>query len=288
MPSITSRCLLAVLAHPDDETFACGGTLAKYAAQGVRVALVCATRGEVGEISNPSLATPETLGQVREEELRAACRALGVEDLFILGYRDSGMDGTLDNRHPQALCQADLHEVTGRTVAIIRQLRPQVVLTFDPNGGYGHPDHIFVHRAAREAFAAAGDDSRYREQLARSLGVFSPQRLYYTGIPRSALKAFRQAIIDAGIESDLRDMDPETLGVPDEEITTVVDVGAYGESKLQAARCHRTQIQGDDPLGWVPEPVRSAFLSTEHLIRAEPSVPTGQTPQEHDLFDGIA
>ena len=83
-------------------------------------------------------------------------------------------------------------------------------------------------------------------------------------------------------------MDPETLGVPDEEITTVVDVGAYGESKLQAARCHRTQIQGDDPLGWVPEPVRSAFLSTEHLIRAEPSVPTGQTPQEHDLFDGIA
>ena len=176
--------------------------------------MVCATRGEVGEISNPSLATPETLGQVREEELRAACRALGVEDLFILGYRDSGMDGTLDNRHPQALCQADLHEVTGRTVAIIRQLRPQVVLTFDPNGGYGHPDHIFVHRAAREAFAAAGDDSRYREQLARSLGVFSPQRLYYTGIPRSALKAFRQAIIDAGIESDLRGHGPRDPGSP--------------------------------------------------------------------------
>ena len=166
MPSITSRCLLAVLAHPDDETFACGGTLAKYAAQGVRVALVCATRGEVGEISNPSLATPETLGQVREEELRAACRALGVEDLFILGYRDSGMDGTLDNRHPQALCQADLHEVAGRTVAIIRQLRPQVVLTFDPNGGLRSP-RPHIRPPCRQGGLCR---SRRRQQVPRAAG----------------------------------------------------------------------------------------------------------------------
>ena len=115
----------------------------------VRVGLICATRGEVGEISDPSLATPEDLGCVREQEFRAACKALGVKELFILGYRDSGMAETLENQHPQALCQASPNEVVGRIVEIIRRLKPHVMLTFDQNGGYGHPDHIFIHRASK-------------------------------------------------------------------------------------------------------------------------------------------
>src|ERR671932_2725290 len=125
------RSLLALFAHPDDEAFGSGGTLARYAAEGVAVALVCATRGEVGEIADPALATPETLGDVREAELRCAARALGVGELLFLGYRDSGMAGTPTNEDPRALARAPAEEVVARLVGIIRRLRPQVLVTFD-------------------------------------------------------------------------------------------------------------------------------------------------------------
>ena len=141
------RSLLAVFAHPDDETFGGGGLLARYAAEGVRVSMVCAPRGEVGEISDPSLATRENLGEVRERELRDACRVLGIEEPIILGYRDSGMAGTSDNANPRAFSQADQEEVVEKVVEIIRRERPHVLVTFDPNGGYGHPDHIRIHQA---------------------------------------------------------------------------------------------------------------------------------------------
>ena len=114
--------ILGVYAHPDDESFGTGGTLAKYASQGAQITLICATRGEAGEISDPSLATPETLARVREEELRSACRVLGISEPLFLGYRDSGMAGTPDNDHPRALCRADSQEVVGRLVALVRRL----------------------------------------------------------------------------------------------------------------------------------------------------------------------
>ncbi|MFQ5873964.1 MAG: PIG-L family deacetylase, partial [Dehalococcoidia bacterium] len=181
----TRRCLMAVLAHPDDETFGCGGLLARYAAEEVRVVLICATRGEVGEISDPSLATVENLAQVRERELREACDILGVEEIIILGYRDSGMAGTPDNEHPQALCRAPQAEVVGGIVEVVRREKPDVILTFDLRGGYGHPDHIAVNQAAREAFAAAANPSRYPEQLDGGLRPHRPRKLYYFVIPRS-------------------------------------------------------------------------------------------------------
>ena len=150
--------LMAVFAHPDDESFGIGGTLARYGADpGVRVVLVCATRGEAGEISNPELASSERLGEVREQELRCACRTLGVEDLFFLDYRDSGMAGTAENEDPRALAQADFDEAVGKIVAHIRREQPDVVVTFDENGGYGHPDHIAIHHLTKAAFAAAAD-----------------------------------------------------------------------------------------------------------------------------------
>ena len=267
------RCLLAVLAHPDDETFGCGGLLARYASEGVRVALICATSGEAGEISDPSPATRETIGDVRERELRAACDVLGVEDLFVLGYRDSGMAGSPDNDHPRSFCRASRHEVVEKITEVVREVRPQVMLTFDPQGGYGHPDHIASHHAAVEAFRAS-----------------EPHRLdklYYITIPRSITRAFQEAIREADFESDFSDLDPKPMGTPDEEITTEVDVAAYSGHKERAARCHRTQVDGDDPFGWLPDGIRTRWLSTEYLVRAEPPFSAGRDDIERDVFDGI-
>ena len=284
MPQELRRCLLAVMAHPDDETFGCGGTLARYAAEGVHVALICATRGEAGEISDAALATPEDLPQVRENELRAACHVLGVKELHMLGYRDSGMAGTPENHHPQALMQSDRAAVVDKIVEIIRKVRPQVIVTFDPNGGYGHPDHIAIHEATRDAFAAAGDGSGTLKDPADTLEPHNPAKLYYFVFPRSLGRAMREAFKESGIKSDFADMDPEALGVPDEEITTVLDVSQYKEQKDQAGLCHRTQIQDVGAFSWLPDSVRTRYMSTEHMIRAEPPfTPVDDTPED-DLF----
>src|SRR6478672_43851 len=157
---MTDAAILAVYAHPDDEQ-GVSGTLAKYARQGVRTGLICATRGEVGEISDPALATPENLGAVRERELRDAAAVLGVQQLWFLDYRDSGMAGTAPNGDPRAFMNADGEEVVGRIVRIIREFKPQALVTFDATGGYGHPDHVAIHRWTTEAFATAADPARY-------------------------------------------------------------------------------------------------------------------------------
>ena len=286
MDDFTERRLLAVLAHPDDETFLCGGTLARYASEGGRVSLICATRGEAGEISDPNLARPENLGEVREEELRAACRALGVQDVIVLGYRDSGMDGTEDNHHPGAFSRADMGEIVGHVVEVVRRVRPQLLLTFDPSGGYGHPDHVAAHTAAVEAFSAASDPSRYPEQLIRGLQPHRPDRLYYAVFPRSATRAIQAAIREMGTHSDFLDIDPESMGVPDEEITTVLDVGGYADRKQDAARCHKTQVQGNDPFDWLPEAIRGNMLAREHFVRAAPPFNGSAGSMELDLFGG--
>ena len=284
MADSSERRLLAVLAHPDDETFLCGGTLARYASEGGRVSLICATRGEVGEISDPNLAKPENLGDVREEELRAACRVLGVRDVIVLGYRDSGMDGAEDNNHPKAFSRSDMGEIVGHVVRIVRRTRPHVLLTFDPNGGYGHPDHIAVHAAAVEAFSAASNPNRYPEQLIRGLRPHRPERLYYAVFPRSTVKSIHAALRAAGTVSDFLELDPESMGVPDEEITTELDVGMYVSQKRQAARCHETQIESGDPFDWLPEAIRGDMLSREHFIRAEPPVGGLSDSRELGLF----
>ena len=279
----TERRLLAVLAHPDDETFLCGGTLARYASEAGRVSLICATRGEAGEISDPNLARPENLGDVREEELRAACRVLGIQDVIVLRYRDSGMDGAEDNNHPRAFSRAHMGEIVGHVVRIVRSTRPQVLLTFDPNGGYGHPDHIAIHTAAVKAFSAASNPNSYPEQLIRGLRPHRPERLYYAVFPRSAVKSIHAAIRESGAPSDFLELDPESMGVPDEEITTVLDVGMYVDQKRQAALCHGTQIQGGDPFDWLPEAIRGDMLAREHFIRVAPPVngPAGSKELGH-------
>src|SRR5947208_13163710 len=148
---MSTKRLLGIFAHPDDEGTMSGAML-KYSTLDIETGLVCATRGEVGEIADPALATPENLGEVREGEMRAAAGVLGVHNLWFLGYRDSGMAGTPENQDPLSLAQASAAEVVGKLVGIIRQFRPQVMATFDETGGYGHPDHIAVYRHTTSAF----------------------------------------------------------------------------------------------------------------------------------------
>ncbi len=153
--------LLAIFAHPDDETFGVGGTMAHYRDRGVPVTMVCATRGEVGEIAPGTDATPETLGRFREQELRDACAILGVSDVRFLDFRDSGMAGTPENDDPRCLHRAEPERVIEPLVHVIREVRPDVIATWDASGGYGHPDHIAVHHHATAAFHAAADAARY-------------------------------------------------------------------------------------------------------------------------------
>src|SRR5947207_1470382 len=190
------RTLLAVHAHPDDECIGTGGILARYSAEGARTVLVTCTDGAVGEISDPSLATPENLVQVRARELDESVRILGISRLAKLGYRDSGMQGTTDNQHPLSFHQANFDEAVGKVVRLMREERPDVVVTYDENGGYGHPDHIRAHQVAVAAFDAAADPSRFPE----AGQPWQAERLVYAVIPRSAFERMGERMREAGIE----------------------------------------------------------------------------------------
>jgi LmbE family N-acetylglucosaminyl deacetylase len=267
-PDLAGVPVLAVFAHPDDEGFGCGGTLAMLVARGGKVTLVCATNGDVGEISNPALATPETLSQVRREELRRAMKVTGVKDLRFLGYRDSGMAGTQDNSHPASLHRAEAARVVGQLVNVMREVRPEAVITHDPTGGYGHPDHLAVHHHVTQAFALAGDATAYPEQLAQGRCPWTPRLLYYVCFPRSNFRRMWQQMLDMGITPPFASMDLDSLGAPDEAVTTVLDVSKYVDTKIASLRCHRTQISPDGPFARLPQEVMREIMSTEYYTLA--------------------
>jgi N-acetyl-1-D-myo-inositol-2-amino-2-deoxy-alpha-D-glucopyranoside deacetylase len=264
--------LLAIFAHPDDEAFGTGGTLAHYAAEGADIVLVCATRGEVGEIADDNLATPETLGQVRENELRCAAGALGISEVIFLDYRDSGMDGTPENGDPRAFIKASADEVISRLVGIIRRVRPDVVVTFEPNGGYGHPDHIAAHRHTVAAFHAAADPARYLEQG----DVWQSSHLFYTAIPRSFFLEMRDQLEAMGEDtSDFARWEEAGAGWPDEQINITLDVAKGIEAKWMALNCHRTQFGPDNLFRRLPEDVVKRLMSHEHFALAWPNPEPG-------------
>jgi N-acetyl-1-D-myo-inositol-2-amino-2-deoxy-alpha-D-glucopyranoside deacetylase len=279
--------LMAVFAHPDDESFGIGGTLARYGTDpGVRVVLVCATRGEAGEISNPELASSERLGEVREQELRCACRTLGVEDLFFLDYRDSGMAGTAENEDPRALAQADFDEAVGKIVAHIRREQPDVVVTFDENGGYGHPDHIAIHHLTKAAFAAAADPAQYEEQIEAGLDPHQASKLYYTAIPRRFFRSAVEKMNELGIEVPERYLDRlDNFGLPDEACTTDVYVQDFWSTKQAAVACHATQLNPDSIFATLPPEVMRELQGWECFQLAETAV--GEDQDSHDLFAGF-
>jgi LmbE family N-acetylglucosaminyl deacetylase len=280
------RSLLAVFAHPDDESFGIGGTLAKYAAEGVKVSLICATGGEEGEINDPSLGTKEQIAEIRERELRCACDVLGISQLHLLGYRDSGMAGTPANEDPRSLVQADPYEVVGKIVRLIRQIRPQVMVTFEEGGGYGHPDHKATHRHAKVAFRAACDPTQYPEHLAEGLEPYAPQKLYYTAFPRSVFQKLIQTAREMGIEPPARYTDLESMGVPDEFCTTHVDISAYLEVQEQARQCHRSQLSPDSLFTLIPDELRRQFRNTDCFACEGKMLKEGECPAE-DLFEGL-
>lgn len=267
--------LMAVFAHPDDESFGNGGTLARYGEQGVKTYLVCATRGEAGEISDPALASRDNLGQVREQELRLACSILGVSELRFLDY----VDGTLVG--------VDQREAEEKVVRALRELKPHVVFTFGPEGVYGHPDHVAVSRIATAAFHSAGDPSAFPEQLESGLEPWSPLKLYYVAPPRERFQRMGEMAARLVPHTTWAERDWSSFGVPEKRITTCVDVGRYTDTKLAAIAAHQTQIQPNHPYSLLPRDILQELLREECYVLVESRVgpPDGR---ETDLFRGIA
>ncbi len=272
--------LLGVFAHPDDEGSA-SGCLAQYAAQGARVYVACATRGDGvdAKIKDPALATRETLGQVRSQELACACEKLGVQPPLFLGYQDGEVD------------QVPLEEAARRLARLIRELRPAVVITHGPEGGYGHPDHIAVCRFTTRAFEMASDSTLDLGPSSPdgNLQPFAPAKLYYTAFPRSLrekVPGFRER------RADIRGQQLEFLGVEDEKITTEIDIKKWLQVKLEAMRCHRTQFEFDPETGQpktfasgLPEEQRLKFFGYERFVLAHPAAVFDG--KETDLFAGL-
>ncbi|WNV76576.1 N-acetyl-1-D-myo-inositol-2-amino-2-deoxy-alpha-D-glucopyranoside deacetylase [Geodermatophilus sp. DSM 44513] len=289
-----SRRLLLVHAHPDDETINNGATMARYVAEGAQVTLLTCTLGEEGEVLVPELALlgPEhadQLGGYRIGELRAAMDALGVTDWRFLGgpgrYRDSGMMGTPANAAPRAFWNADLDEAVAHAVAVVREVRPQVLVTYDENGGYGHPDHIQAHRVAMGAVDAAADPG-YRPDLGPPWDV---AKVYWCCVPRSVMRRGIEAMTAQGQDSpfaSLGEVDDVPFVVPDELVAAAVDGRAHAGAKEAAMRAHATQITVDGPFFALSNNLGQEVLGTEYyrLVRGERGTADGW---EDDLFAGL-
>ena len=280
--------LMAVHAHPDDECFGGGGTLARYAAEGCNTVLVTCTAGEEGEIVDPDMdpvAVKPRLADVRLGELNAAVGVLGIHHLELLGYRDSGMAGTPANDDPRSFNQADPDDATRRLVALIRRHKPQVLFTYAEDGGYGHPDHLKAHAITVAAFDAAGDPQLYPD----AGDPWTPQKLYYCAwLARSQVQGLWRAMRERGLPTTFGEADapePPEWGTPDDMVTAVIDVRPYVKSKFDALRAHRTQIKRDSPFLLLPDDLIQQYLGAEGFRRAQTRV--AAPDQEDDLFAGL-
>ena len=261
--------MLAAFAHPDDEGFGSGGTLAMLVERGAHVTLVCGTNGDVGEISDPALATPENLGQVRQHELRNAMDVTGVKDVRFLNYRDSGMVGTPDNDHPDSLHQAESESVVEKLLDVISEVRPNVVITHDPTGGYGHPDHRAMCRHVTEAVARSREkDVGTSQQAYGSIGKGS-SCLYYVCFPRSNFQRMWQKMVEMDIKPPFASEDVDKVGTPDDEVTTTIDVSNHVDTKIASLNCHRTQIDQNGPFAQLPEEMTREIMGTEYYALVE-------------------
>ncbi|RAJ41256.1 N-acetyl-1-D-myo-inositol-2-amino-2-deoxy-alpha-D-glucopyranoside deacetylase [Kitasatospora sp. SolWspMP-SS2h] len=290
VPPADSRGLLLVHAHPDDESINNGSTMARYAAEGVRVTLVTCTLGEGGEVIPPELAHLEqgrdnALGAHRIGELAAAMRALGVTDHRFLGgpgrWRDSGMMGVADNDDPSCFWRADVDEAAGLLAGVVREVRPQVLVTYDENGGYGHPDHIQAHRVALRGHELAADPD-FRPELGAPWRI---AKVYYNRVPRSVIEA---ALARTAAEAPFEGTAPvgQIPGVVDDEVvTTVLDNAAHAGAKAAAMRAHATQITVDGRHFALSNGLGQPLLATEYyeLVRGAP----GPGAPETDLFAGV-
>ncbi len=278
--------LMVVHAHPDDECIGTGGIFARYSVEGIRTVLVTCTLGEEGEIVVPEWDTPENharLAEIREQELLAAVKHLGINHLEILPYRDSGMMGTPSNQHPECFAQADLDEATGRLVRLVRQYRPHILMSYNEEGGYGHPDHITAHKITVAAYEAAANPAQYQE----AGEPWSPTKLYYISFRRALWLKVWPLMRERGIKTPLDDEGFDTSRfVDDPRINAVIDVRAYLPQKLAALREHRTQIRDDWFWLAIPEDLRDEMFNSEYFIRIASRVPVSEAV-ETDLFAGL-
>lgn len=279
--------ILVVRPHPDDESSMTGGTLAYYAARGVTTGVVTCTGGEEGEIHDPDLdpvADFPRLREIRERELHNACTILGVSEVRLLGYRDSGMLGTPANQHPDAFCQADPVEAAGRLVKIIRELRPLVLVTEPEGGGYEHPDHVKCHEVSVDAFHAAGNPYLYPE----AGPAWQVPRLYAgahidDGRWDELLPEFRAL----GLRVDWlekRQQEPRRPGP--ETATVALNVSSYTEVQRQALMAHRTQIPAGSFWAVLPPDIRRRAFATAYFKRMHPPAVIGE--RDEDLLHGLA
>ncbi|HVN54261.1 MAG TPA: PIG-L family deacetylase [Anaerolineaceae bacterium] len=284
--SVETPALLVVLAHPDDESFGMGGTLVRYARLGVEVSLVCATRGEVGDVEPEMLAGHASIAELREGELRCAAGLLGLKEVHFLGYRDSGMPGSPENQNPRALVAQPLELVADEVAHFIRRVRPQVVITFDPIGGYRHPDHIFIHRATVRAFSLASDSTFIDPD---GLPPYAPQRLFFNTFSRSFLRfvvwLLRVLGQDPRRYGRNHDIDLTLLTIEDFPIHAEVDFSPVSKIRDQAAACHASQ-GGKDMFRGFRGLVFKLFRRKETYMQAYP-VPETSRGRISDLFVGV-
>lgn len=295
MTELSARRLLLVHAHPDDETIGTGATMARYAAEGAQVTLITCTRGEEGEIVVPDLAhlasaRDDELGAHRVAELAAACAAMGVTDHRFLGgegrYRDSGMLGTPENDAPGSFWQAPLAAPVRDLVALLREVRPQVVVTYNEFGGYGHPDHVRANQVTVAAIDAAADAGYFPELGA----VHAVDKLYYSVISKGFLQRGIDALKAAGQQSffGADSADDLPFGVPDDHVTTRVDASAYVAAKFAALRAHATQVSVDGPFFALSNGLGRGVMGLEEFVLARGATgPLGEDGAEEDLFAGL-
>jgi LmbE family N-acetylglucosaminyl deacetylase len=263
--------VLGVFPHPDDESYAAGGTLARAARTGSQIHVLALTRGEFGQRYKLSGDERRPLSEIRSAELSAACCALGVEAPRFLDLPDG------------QVARANFPSVVARLVALIRELRPQVVISLGPDGVYGHPDHVAAYRLVVAAVGAAGGGARFpQEELGRPHTV---ERLLFTAFPQGMFRPQYDLMLTSALASEVRLIDPRRLGTPSEEVAVDVDVRAVADLKLAALACHATQFPGDDPRGIFPPGIVNALLARERFtIFGAPGPPLPL----HDIFDGLS
>ena len=266
---------MAVLAHPDDESLGVGGTLAKYASEGVETFLVTATRGEGGRYrghrDNAHHPGPLKLGEIRESELRAAASVLGIRDLSLLGYRDQELD------------RANPREAVARIVSHLRRIRPDVVVTFGPDGAYGHPDHVAICQYTTAALAAAADPS-FQDFVGGAASPHLVKKLYYIAWPASTWMAYEEAF--KKLISTVDGVERQAVPWPDWAITTIIDTRNFWPTVWRAVSCHESQVAGYERLKDLLPEHREALWGAQSFYRALSTV-NGGRKQETDLFEGI-
>ena len=293
--------IMAVHAHPDDETTSGGASLVRYRAEGIQTVVVTCTDGAEGEMHDPDLNPEEALprmAEIRRGEMARAAQIMNLSAHEWLGYRDSGMAGTSANENPASFFKADLVEATGRLVRLVRKYRPQVMLTYNAFGGYGHPDHINAHKIAASSFDYANDLDRYSEE---EFGPgWQPSKLYTAAFSRGAWQEVWRRVRADGlewpfkppvkegeeivVESPKKELPPE-FGSPDNEITTFVDVADYWKTAQDALLAHRTQIDPESPFWKLRREYGDVLVRTDCFVLFKSVLPA-QRP-EYDLFVGL-